>query len=376
MRASILLAAAVALLPAAAARGDLFKLDSFSAFGDFRFRAESDWGSQNAAGEERDDRNRLRVRMRAGFAFEPNENLRAELRLRSGQEASQQSPHITILDFDDNDTGDASFNFDRWYLKGKVGGFEIWAGRNNLPIWRQDEMLFDDDVTLAGVGLKYGTEVGPGKLSLGGGYFTPPVGMTDFSGNLAAGQVAYQPEVGGVKLAFAGGVYLFDANPDDPDSALLLQGNGARDYSIVAGSLQARWQIQERPLVLGADLMANTEDYDPDDPDPDTAANADETDGYVLLATYGGLGRANDWLVGYYYAHIETLAVNNSYAQDDWVRWGSATQTRASNMKGHELRLGWAFSANMNLLARLYLVDSITTVEDGNRFRLDFNYKF
>jgi hypothetical protein len=134
--------------------------------------------------------------------------------------------------------------------------------------------------------------------------------------------------------------------------------------------------VAGRPLVLGADATHNTEHYRDDDPDPVTAANADETDGYVLLATYGALNEANSWLVGYYYARLETLAVHNSYSQDDWVRWGSATQTRGSNMKGHEFRFGWAFDPAMNLVARLYVVDAITTVEDGSRFRVDFNYRF
>ena len=368
--------AALALSVAAPAGADIFSADKFSLYGDFRLRAETDWDSQDAAGVDREDRTRMRVRLRAGFRFDPTENIRVEARVRGGQEGSQQSPHITIIDFDDNDTGDTSFNLDRWYVRGKSGEFEAWAGRNDLPIWKQDELLFDDDVTMAGIGLLWGTEAGPGKLSLAGGYFSAPVGMELWAGNLAAGQVAYQPKVGGVQLAFAAGAYLFDGNPDDPDLAGLLQGNGARDYSILSASAQARWTVGERPLVLGADLMHNVEDYDDDDPDPVTAANADEIDGHVLLATYGGLAESRDWLVGYYYARIETFAVNNSYSQDDWVRWGNATQTRASDMKGHELRFGWAIDSSMNLMARLYLAEAITSVEDGNRFRVDFNYRF
>jgi hypothetical protein len=361
---------------AAPARADLFKIDSLTAYGDFRFRAENDWDSQDAAGVERDDRARLRVRLRAGLSYEPNEHWRMEMRIRSGQEGSQQSPHITILDLDDNDTGDASFDLDRWYVRGGVGGFQAWAGRHDLPFWKQDELLLDDDVTMPGISLRYGTDVGAGELSVAGGYYSTPVGMTLFAGNLAAGQIAFQPQVGDVQLAFAGGAYVFDADPDDADGSLLLQGNGARDYEILAASVQARWDAGDRPLVLGADLMTNEEDYDPADPDPFTAANFDQTDGYVLLATWGGLSEAKDWLIGYHYASIETFAVNNSYAQDDWVRWGNATQTRASDMEGHELRFGWAFNAKMNLLARLYLADAITSVEDGSRFRIDFNYRF
>jgi hypothetical protein len=355
----------------APAAADLFTLEKFRAYADFRVRGEADWDSQDASAVERDDRTRLRVRARAGFVFDPDEHIRVEVRIRGGQEASQQSPHITVIDFSGNDTGESSFDFDRWYLRGKVGGFETWAGRNDLPFWKQDELLFDDDVTMAGVSARWAGDLGPGKLSVAGGYVAPPVGMTLYPGSLAGAQVAYQPQVGGVQLAFAAGTYVFEADPTDPDGAGWLQGNAARDFSIASGSVQARWPVADRPLVLGADVMTNTEDYDPNSADPVTAANADETDGYVFLATYGDLDAGKHWLAGYYYAHIETFAVHNSYAQDD-----CATQTRASDMKGHELRFGWAFTAQMNLLARLYAAEAITSVEDGKRFRLDFNYRF
>jgi hypothetical protein len=39
---------------------------------------------------------------------------------------------------------------------------------------------------------------------------------------------------------------------------------------------------------------------------------------------------------------------------------------------------GWAsqLSKKINILARLYLVDAITSIQDGKRFRIDFNYAF
>ncbi|MEO0445100.1 MAG: hypothetical protein AAF191_03375 [Verrucomicrobiota bacterium] len=114
------------------------------------------------------------------------------------------------------------------------------------------------------------------------------------------------------------------------------------------------------------------EDYSTDDANPFTAANANENFGYVLsLMTTPG-----DFLIGYYYAYIETLAVNASYAQDDWIRWGSNGQTDSSDLQGHEVRLGYQITENFNTVARLYLVDAVTSEQDGQRFRIDFNYKF
>jgi hypothetical protein len=367
---------ALSISSVAPASAELFSVGPFKAYGDFRFRVESDWDSQDASGTPRDDRTRLRVRLRTGFSLDFHDHWQVGARLRSGAEDSHQSPHITIVDLDDNDTGDASFQLDRWYLQGSTGGFSAWAGRNSLPIWKQNELLFDDDATMAGLGVGWKGDVGPGRLSLGGGYFSPPVGMRRFSGNLTAAQVAYAPELAGTRWTMALGLFLFDADPDDPDAAILLQGNGLRDYTIQTASVQARFSVADRPLTLGGDVFHNDQSYSASNSDSFTAANHDQTDGYVLQATYGGLSDGGDWLLGYYYANIEALAVDNSYSQDDWVRWGSATQTRGSDLKGHELRAGWALNAKMNLLFRVYLVEAITSAEDGNRARIDFNYSF
>ena len=70
------------------------------------------------------------------------------------------------------------------------------------------------------------------------------------------------------------------------------------------------------------------------------------------------------------------LSVNASYAQDDWARWGSATQTDSSDFTGHELQGAVALSSQINLVTRLFFVDSITTAAESKRFRVDLNYRF
>lgn len=338
----------------------------FDWYGDFRFRLERDWDSQTAAGTPREDRDRARVRGRLGVDFRPDENFTFGFRMRSGSEASSQSPHITIIDFDDNDTGDADVNFDKWFARGQTGNLWGWVGRNSFPFWAQNELFWDDDVTPAGVagGYKHG------YLALNAGYFSLPVGMRTFAGSMGAVQAVYATKFGDTGFTAALGRYLFDANPVDPDAATLRNGNGTRDYAIWVGSVQVKFAVGGRPLTLGVDVMRNTEDYDA------SMANRDQRDGHVFSVLYGGLKDKGDWLAGYYYARIERFAVNASYAQDDWVRWGSATESDSSDFKGHELRAGYAFQKNFNVLARLYLVDAITSVQDGKRFRVDFNYKF
>ena len=183
--------------------------------------------------------------------------------------------------------------------------------------------------------------------------------MREFSGNLGLAQVVFWQK----KLKIAGGLLDIDANPSDSDGALLLRGNGGRDYQLWVVNLQAgvgNW-------TFGVDGIHNSESY------PASEAARDEVDGYVGSLKFNS-GRG--WRLAYTYAHIEALAVHSSYAGDDWVRWGNATQTRASDMKGHELRFVKDLGAGQNVVFRLYLAEAITTGEDGNRFRIDWNAKF
>jgi hypothetical protein len=105
--------------------------------------------------------------------------------------------------------------------------------------------------------------------------------------------------------------------------------------------------------------------------------------GWVAQVFYGGLGRRHEVQVGYTYAHIEDYAVVAFLAQDDWLRWGSAGETRSSNFAGHEVRVGFAFHPRFNVVVRYYDVSGIalsspeaTTRETGKRLRVDVNLGF
>ncbi len=349
-------------------------------YADFRLRLESDWDSVQSDGQDREDRARMRVRARVGLDLKATENIEMGVRLRSGSDDSQQSPHITVVDFDDNDTGDADFNLDRWFARAHYGDFSAWAGRDSPPLWKQNELLWSDDVTVAGLGGKYEH----GALGLNLGYFSLPAGMQGFSGEMGLAQLVFNFTVGdAASITLAAGFMSLDADEDDSDGELLLDGNNARDHSQWVGNFQYKTDMASRPFLLGLDLLHNAEDYDTDDPDDFTRFHRDETDGYVFQVKYGSSSKPREWLVGYYYAHIESLAVNNSYAQDNWLRWGNATQTRGSNFEGHEFLFEYGMVENLKLVARLYLVEAIkvraadsATKEDGNRFRIDFNYSF
>lgn len=345
-------------------------------YGDFRLRQESDFDSTQTDRIQRKDRNRTRIRLRLGLKYEPASYLLFNLRARTGDIKSQQSPHMTIFQRGASDI-EGDFFLDK--LVAKLSKNNIWLGlgRDDLPFWKQNELLWDDDVYLDGVGLGYTHKIdGLSSVGLSAGYFLLPDGEDNYSpserSQIVPAQLLYKRKIAKDDFIAAAGFLLIA-----DEEGIVNSTNQNQDYRIWSASLQYKLNLAKLPLTLGTDYMHNTQDY------PETLFNRNERNGYVFQAYLGQLKKSRDWLFGYSYAHIEKYAVAFSFAQDDWLRWGTTTQTRSSNFKGHEFRLGYAFSANLNLLLRTYLVDGIrletaaaTSREDGKRVRLDLNYKF
>ncbi|MBI2246959.1 MAG: hypothetical protein HYU65_03350 [Armatimonadetes bacterium] len=249
----------------------------------------------------------------------------------------------------------------------------MWGGRNDVPLWKQNELFWDDDVTPAGVGGRYAVSVGTATLTFNAGTFSAPDGGIRFHGNVHTGQVVYAGRGGRFTYTAAGGVLRHDGSPEFKN---LRNGNGGRDYTIWIGNVQTGTNAGGRRLTLGFDGARNSEDYS-GSADAFAVANLDEKNAFVVSANWGATGRRYDWQIGYYYARIETLAVNASFAQDDWERWGSATQNDSSNFKGHEVRFTFLpLNNRTTVMARLYVTDAVTSIQESRRFRVDLNTGF
>jgi len=355
----------------------------FNFFGDFRLRLEQDWDYLQGDGTKHDDRLRLRFRLRGGFDYQFNDIWSARVQARSGPNGSQQSPHITIHDFDGGSSGPYEFNFDYWFMRYKSGGFEGWAGRNDLAFWHQDDLFIFDNVTYAGTGGSYRHEMGQSALTFNLNYVALPVGMRDFSGTGLIGQVVYERDAGDSGFTIAGGFSATNADGDDPVAAKLLTENGSRDYTVFDLQLQYRSRVADIPYRIGLDLTHNAQNYDNEPVGSFSEFHKDHVDGYVVHFALGEHVNPGDWQFSYYYAHQQALTAHSSYVQDDWARWGTAIQARVTNMKGSEFRARYTVRPGFNVIARLFFVDAIDllqpgdiALETGSRFRLDANIAF
>jgi len=352
-------------------------------FGDFRLRLEQDWDSLQGDGSKRDDRLRLRIRVRGGLKYQFSEKWSALVQARSGSNQSQQSPHITIHDFDDGQSGPYEFDLDHWYMRFESGGLEAWVGRNELSFWHQDDFFVVDNVTYAGIGGSYRHTEGHGALTFSLNLVELPVGMRDFSGSGLIGQVTYERNVEDSGFTIAGGFSVSNADADDSVAANLLTENGSRDYTVFNLQFQYRSKIANVPYDIGFDYTHNAKNYDDEPVGSFSEFHKNHVDGYVIHFIWGERANPGDWQFGYYYARQEALTTHSSYIQDDWVRWGNASQVRATNMKGSEFRVQYTIRPNFNIFARLFFVDAIdilepgdANLETGNRLRIDANFSF
>ncbi len=341
-------------------------------YGNVRIRTENDWNSQKKDGSMRDDRYRARFRLRLGFTYKLNDNISFGGRLRSGNPLATQSPHINFGD----ELIPKLINIDKAYIKASWQSGSFWAGKNSYPFWKQNELFWDDDATPEGIAIKQTVKLNKqNKIDFISGLFLLDNNISNGFGEKAkffGVQTVINSSVGKTWVQAALGYYNF--NEDTAQVDVRLQD---LDYQLLQAGANISFPIfDENKIKIGFDLSYNTNSY------AETMHNFNQVLGYVASVKLGSLNKSGDWLLGYYFAHIEKYAVVPGYAQDDWVRWGSSTITRSSNFQGHEIRVAYAFAKKHNLVARLYIVDGIETEaggaykETGNRFRIDWNIGF
>lgn len=354
-------------------------------FGDMRFRLEKDFDSRRESGEKRDDRDRLRFRAKVGARYEINDHLRVQVRARTNPVGGQQTTNITIADFSGNDRDDFHVALDQWFIAAKSDRVQGWLGRNNFPFWQHNdaEVLWGDNATIAGGYFQAALpNFNDTSIQLRTGHFALPDGHRNFTNQLTAAQLVFDQSLNEWDLRYSIGYFYIRGSGD---TRYLSDGNAERDYKIGAVSIQADRALdlgipRLNYLRIGGDLIHNFESYSQNDAHPVTAEYHDETSGFAVSATIGGNGTRKNgggaWHFNYMYAYVEKFAINSAYGQSNWVRWGEGRQSDVSNMKGHEFGLRYWFSKKVDINNRLFLADSITTKQDGNRVRVDLNIRF
>ncbi|MDA0196676.1 MAG: putative porin [Bacteroidetes bacterium] len=353
-----------------------FKL-SFT--GDFRFRIEQDWDSRKSDGSYRDDRTRLRYRLRFGFNYQYNQWASFGMRLRTGSAKHQQDPQVT-LGTGSEEFGTLSVSFEKLFFQAKHNWFSGWVGKNTFPFEKQNELFWSDNVFPEGVfisGKLSGKSNALQSLQLNLGHFIVSSAGNSLNADRYFQGIQLLSTHWNNRLKVFPSFYYFHKMPDIPD------GKGTYDINYSIFHLGAKIKVLERPAIsIGVDYYNNFEDLNQKDSIPQDLR--DQNQGIVMGLSLGSFQNKGDWTIQTYYTYLERFAAVDFLAQNDWMRWDYSSQDspagRLTNYHGVELLAGYVVNKQFKVNMRYFIVGQKipygTTKETNNRVRLDLDIGF
>ncbi|MEX0314018.1 MAG: putative porin [Allomuricauda sp.] len=354
-------------------------ISKFTFSGDFRFRLEQDWDSRKSDGTFREDRSRLRYRLRAGLEYQHNRNILVGARIRTGNPRKQQDPQLTLGDAF-NEFGTLPIALEKVFFQAEFKKFKFWLGKNTFPFKKQNELFWSDNVFPEGVHVQKTIDLDSewiDKLSISTGHFILNSRGGSFTDDSYFQGIQIVSQHFDDRAALWPTLYLLRNVQDIPDGAETF----FLDYSIV--SVGGYVKLLRSPLIkVEMDWYHNLENYDGNDLIPQNLKN--QKNGLTMAASYGQLSQKGDWLVMLTYANLQRFSALDFMAQNDWARWDysafGSPDGRLTNFEGIEFTLGTKIDKAIVLKMKYYFVDQLVPLdaftENGQRIRFDIDIKF
>lgn len=362
---------------------------NFTWKGDFRYRNE------NIEQEFAPDRNRDRIRVRAGFVAKVNDTMKVEVGMSTSEYgatltdgADPRSSNQTLTNGNSRKALLVDLAYAEWQPH---ADWKFTVGKMKYPWVRAGQsVFFDGDVNPEGLAVNFahGDFFGSTFYNILEERNTVAVGTAvRGAGESTMGgfQFGWKPLVGPGRLTLAAGY--FDANSVQNRLPAYAAANGnttkntgcfgggtgclASDYDLMEVSAQYDFTaIAGRPLSLYVDYVKN-----------DKAINNLDT-AYSAGVLYGKASDPRTWEVGFYYAKVEKDALYGEYIDSDWG--AGNTDAKGTVLKfAYAFAKGWTFNGtyflnktNMDAAASGTGVPAGTFNRDYKRLQLDLNFKF
>jgi putative porin len=377
--------------------------------GDFRYRNE-DIRQEFTPG----DRNRDRLRLRAGFVAKANDTVTAEVQLTTSEALSSggygdaRSSNQTLTDANSRKRIWLDTAFATWAPN---ANFKVTGGKQRYPFVKPNNSgFFDNDINPEGVSVNW--QQGANGLFADAYYFIMAERNTGAAGGadstFSGAQIGWRGDIAsGTRLTLAamyydmGAVQGYNAVQDGAISATLNNSFGntttanpaicrpgiintttttsciADDFNVVEAMAELAVQVGGKPLTIGVDYAKNNE--------ADFAASATSPAGLdtalMFGVQYGRVTTAHTWEVAYTYQKLENDSLYGQFVDSDFG--GGSTGT-----KGSVVRFGYGFGRNFRVNGTYFLndlnIDVPTTIagvgaitnRNYRRFQLDFNIGF
>jgi hypothetical protein len=300
--------------------------------------------------EDRDTRNRWRLRARIGMTGTVNEQIDVHVRLASGSD----DPVSTNQSLDDG-FSTKDFGLDLAYIDWRpevLGGASLFGGKMDMPFITVKDLIWDGDLTPEGVAIssQYGEEL---TLMLNAAAFWAEERSSDSDTMLYGLQAAGALDATDAVALTGGATYylwdnmqgfapLFDDADgfgntlvpvsDEEDAAEVY----ANDYGVLEFFLTANIDTGRLPLKLYGDYIVNTE------------AETDGDTGFMFGATLGKAKEIHSWALDYNYRDLEADATVGAFTDSD--SFGGGTNGEGHKFSGtYQLAKNWQTGVSLFL---------------------------
>jgi hypothetical protein len=350
-------------------------VSNFTWKGDFRYRNEE------IQQEYVRDRNRDRIRARAGFVAKVNDTIKTELGLSTAELGDPRSPNQTLTGENVRKNIYIDVAYAEWQ---PVADWKFTVGKMRYPWVRPGmSLFFDGDINPEGIAVNFAR----------GDFFASTFynileerGLAGES-TMAGGQVGWRPVFGSNRVTLGASLFALNSVQRRNTFFTLPNGpNGNTTTSVAANCLTAapclvndyddlelfaEWSLPlaGRPLALYVDYAKNL-----------AAANDMDT-AYSIGGLYGKASDPRTWEIGYFYQVVEKDALFGQYIDSDWGAGNTDAQ-------GSVVRFAYAFArnftlntyyqfgeTNMDVAANVPGVGSVKG-RGYDRLQIDLNFKY
>jgi hypothetical protein len=343
--------------------------------GDFRYRNEDIKQEFNPAERDRD-----RMRVRAGFVAKASDTVTAEVQLTTGESLSSggygdaRSPNQTLTDASSRKRVWFDTAFATWAPN---ANWKVTFGKMRYP-WTKPtgSLFFDNDINPEGGAINW--QQGATGLFAAAWYVNLAERPAAADSTMSGGQIGWKGDIAsGTRLTLAasyydhGAVEGYNAVQDGAISATLNNSFGntttalatvcrpgvlntttttaciADDFNVYEVMAELSMTVGGQPLVFSADFAKNNK--------ADFAASATSPAGldtaYMAGVQYGRVTGAHSWEVGYVYQKVENDALYGQWVDSDFG--GGSTGS-----KGHVFKVGYGFGKNFRINGTYFMNDT------------------
>jgi len=325
--------------------------------GDLRIRNENRSTSNGVS-----KKGRTRYRARIGVYADVTENVKAGIRISSGENDTATSTNETTSDYFQKDSAGIDLAYINWAA---LDGLELIGGKFKQP-WQQVSggMVWDGDLNPEGVAARYTAKMGGTQLITSAGYLTLDDNGSSSSEdeNINFAQVAAKFKVGGAKTMLGVSVYDFSAgdnNPLDLDAQAKAKGNDSAEYQLTELFGETSLDLG-LPVKLYGHYVTNN--------DADGVNNSEDTAWLLGVGTKMG-----NWKASYDYRDVELNSVFAAFNDSDFA-------DGYTESKGSRWKLSYKINKNFSV-ATTYLdteMGSLTSKGKGDvdTWQIDLKAKF